>query len=253
MLGHTYFITIGIDQRSYMTARPKIALIGRFTESATAIRSHGVVSSRRLLESIWNAGGDPITFLPVAGPNWEERLAGFSGVLMAGGGDVDPKRYGQSVTAAELYGVDELQDENDFSVAEFALERGIPLLAICRGFQVVNVLRGGTLVQHMAQPHTNHVSNLTISSGVSDLGLSKATLETSCFHHQAVDKLGEGLEVLASAPEGHVEAFRILAKAWSFGVQWHPEDNYKTDAQQAELFAKFLDEARQVSYSPQQK
>jgi len=223
--------------------RPRIALVGRFTEHASAIRSLGVVSSRRLLESIWNAGGEPITFLPVENPDWTSRLEGIDGVLLAGGGDIDPRRYGEEPSTEELYGVDVLQDENDFTIAEYALKNGLPVLAICRGFQLVNVLRGGTLVQHMEKDHRHFVHNIEIQSEVQELGLSKPVLEASCYHHQAVKDLGEGLEVLARSEEGHVEAVKIAAKAWSYGLQWHPEDNSATSQQQHELFVKFVSEA----------
>jgi len=227
-----------------MVNRPRIAIVGRFTEAATAIRSHGVVSSRRLLEAVWTAGGEPITYLPVENPNWAERLEGIHGVLIPGGGDVNPKWYGEEPNTDELYGVDDLQDENDFSIAKYALDNGLPALAICRGFQLVNVLMGGSLVQHMDKDHRNFIHQITIEKDLEGLGLSKPTLESSCFHHQSIKKLGDGLEVLATASEGHVEALKIPSKAWAYGVQWHPEDNYRQNPQQLELFEKLVNEAR---------
>jgi len=224
--------------------RPRIALVGRLTEHASAIRRLGVVSSRRLLESVWNAGGEPVTFLPVPNPDWKTRLEGISGVLLAGGGDINPKWYGQEPSSDQLYGIDDLQDENDFSIAKYALDNGIPVLAICRGSQIVNVLKGGSLVQHMENDHLNHVHNIHVDKEVANLGLSKPDLEASCYHHQAIDKLGEDLEVIAQAEEGHIEAFKINAKSWSYGFQWHPEDNSTTSQQQHELFVRFVSEAK---------
>jgi putative glutamine amidotransferase len=226
-----------------MATRPKIAIVGRFTDHASAIRSLGVVSARRLLEAVWAAGGEPITFLPVENPNWAERLQGIQGVLIPGGGDIDPKWYGEESDTEELYGVDDLQDENDFSIARYAFDNGIPVLAICRGFQLVNVLMGGSLVQHMDKDHRHHIHSVKIDKDSEGLGLTNPVLECSCFHHQAIKELGKGLEVLARAEEGHVEAFKIEAKAWSYGVQWHPEDNYTTNQQQMELFTKFVSES----------
>jgi putative glutamine amidotransferase len=226
-----------------MATRPKIAIVGRFTDHASAIRSLGVVSARRLLEAVWAAGGEPITFLPVENPNWAERLQGIQGVLIPGGGDIDPKWYGEEPDTEELYGVDDLQDENDFSIARYAFDNGIPVLAICRGFQLVNVLMGGSLVQHMDKDHRHHIHSFKIDKDSEGLGLTNPVLECSCFHHQAIKELGKGLEVLARAEEGHVEAFKIEAKAWSYGVQWHPEDNYTTNQQQMELFTKFVSES----------
>jgi putative glutamine amidotransferase len=226
-----------------MASRPKIAIVGRFTDHASAIRSLGVVSARRLLEAVWAAGGEPITFLPVENPNWAERLQGIQGVLIPGGGDIDPKWYGEEPDTEELYGVDDVQDENDFSIARYAFDNGIPVLAICRGFQLVNVLMGGSLVQHMDKDHRHHIHSIKIDKDSEGLGLTNPVLECSCFHHQAIKELGKGLEVLARAEEGHVEAFKIEAKAWSYGVQWHPEDNYTTNQQQMELFTKFVSES----------
>jgi putative glutamine amidotransferase len=226
-----------------MATRPKIAIVGRFTDHASAIRSLGVVSARRLLEAVWAAGGEPITFLPVENPNWAERLQGIQGVLIPGGGDIDPKWYGEEPDTEELYGVDDVQDENDFSIARYAFDNGIPVLAICRGFQLVNVLMGGSLVQHMDKDHRHHIHSIKIDKDSEGLGLTNPVLECSCFHHQAIKELGKGLEVLARAEEGHVEAFKIEAKAWSYGVQWHPEDNYTTNQQQMELFTKFVSES----------
>ena len=226
-----------------MATRPKIAIVGRFTDHASAIRSLGVVSARRLLEAVWAAGGEPITFLPVENPNWAERLQGIQGVLIPGGGDIDPKWYGEEPDTEELYGVDDLQDENDFSIARYAFDNGIPVLAICRGFQLVNVLMGGSLVQHMDKDHRHHIHSVKIDKDSEGLGLTNPVLECSCFHHQAIKELGKGLEVLARAEEGHVEAFKIEAKAWSYGVQWHPEDNYTTNQQQMELFTKLVSES----------
>jgi len=230
-----------------MSSRPRIAIVGRFTEHASAIRYAGVVSARRLLESVWAAGGEPLTFLPVENPDWAQRLDGIAGVLLAGGGDVNPARYGQTPETEELYGIDDLQDDNDFSLAKYALENGVPTLAICRGFQIVNVVRGGTLVQHMPKDHRHHLHQITLGDGAENIGLSQLTLEASCYHHQALDQLGQGLQVLARSAEGNVEAVRIDAANWAFGVQWHPEDNSDSDAQQAELFARFIAEARNFS------
>jgi putative glutamine amidotransferase len=231
-----------------MHNRPKIAIVGRFTERATAIRLHGVVSSRRLLEAVWEAGGEPITFLPVPNPNWNERLEGCQGVLITGGGDINPKWYGEEPNTDVLYGVDDLQDENDFSIARYALDNALPVLAICRGFQIINVLRGGSLVQDMVHNHRNHIRTITVEKDWEGLGLSQPTLEASCFHHQAVKALGQGLEIISTAPEGPVEAFKIGAKAWAYGVQWHPEDNATTDRHEAEIFMKLVSEAAKVTF-----
>ena len=115
--------------------RPKIAVPGRFTESASALRYTGVVSARRLIEGVWRAGGDPVTILPATGAGaleWAERLAGFHGVLLPGGGDVTPSRYGMPTDDPSLYDMNDVQDETDFTLAKYAIDHGVPLLAICQ-------------------------------------------------------------------------------------------------------------------------
>jgi len=223
-----------------MTAhRPRIAIVARFAESTSVTRFEGIVTARRLAEAVWAAGGEPLTFLPVAGSDWPERLSGIDGVIMPGGADIDPKNYGQDPIADHLYGIDALQDSVDISLVRHVLDNGIPLLAICRGMQITNVALGGTLVQHMEHPHLHHTFTVTVDNAA-ELGLSQPQLEVSCYHHQAIDRLADGLTVIARAQEGHVEAVRIDSPGWAFGVQWHPEDNYDTEPGQLEIVKRFV-------------
>lgn len=224
--------------------RPRIAILGRFADSTSVTRFAGVVNARALLESIWVAGGEPMTLLPVEGSNWPERLEGFDGVLMPGGSDLSPSTYGQQPQSDELYGMDDLQDEGDLSLIRYALANSIPLLSICRGFQATNVALGGTLVQDMDSHHRHHVSEVTIEKYISELGLKNPTLETSCYHHQVIDTLADGIEVIGRSKEGYIEAVRYPSKSWAFGVQWHPEDNYQSEANQLALLRAFVDACR---------
>lgn len=228
-----------------MTAslRPRIAILGRFATSTSATRYEALVGARKLVQGVWNAGGEPLTMLPVEESDWAERLRGIDGVLMPGGADMNPARYGQAIESDEIFDVDDLADENDLGMVTFALEAGIPVLAICRGLQVVNVARGGTLVQDMEADHRHHVAPVSISSFADEMGLSSTTLMASCYHHQMIDQLGTGLGVNALSAEGFIEAVKIFSPGWAFGVQWHPEDNADSNAQQAELFARFVTEA----------
>lgn len=91
-----------------------------------------------------------------------------------------------------MYGIDPLQDETDLALVRFALKKGLPLLTICRGTQVANLALGGTLVQHMSNPHLNQISTIEFQNLDSDIGVT-APLQVSCFHHQAIDKLDEGI------------------------------------------------------------
>ena len=220
--------------------RPRIAIVARFAESTSATRYEAIVTARRLAEGVWAAGGEPLTFLAVSGSDWTQRLDGIDGVLMPGGADVDPRNYGQDRTSDHLYGIDPMQDEVDISLIRHVLATGLPMLAICRGLQITNVALGGTLTQHMDSPHLHHVASVTVDSHAAELGLTGSTLEASCYHHQAIDELADGLTVIARAAEGHVEAVKIESTGWAFGVQWHPEDNYDTERGQSEIFEQFV-------------
>ena len=220
--------------------RPRIAIVARFAESTSATRFEAIVTARRLAEGVWAAGGEPLTFLAVQESNWAERLNGIDGVLMPGGADVDPRNYGQEPISDELYGMDMMQDEVDISLIRHVLSVGLPMLAICRGLQITNVALGGTLTQHMEKPHLHHVAPVTVDSHAAELGLTDATVSASCYHHQAIDKLADGLTVIARAAEGHIEAVKIDSTGWAFGVQWHPEDNYDTERGQLEIFEQFV-------------
>jgi putative glutamine amidotransferase len=175
-----------------------------------------------------------LPLIPLAG------LRGIDGVLMPGGADISPATYGQSITSEHVVDIDDLADEADISLVRFALASGLPFFAICRGLQITNVALGGTLVQHMDSPHQHHVADVTFDSHVDELGLSNATVEASCYHHQMIDEVAPGIEVIARSAEGYVEAAKIPARGWAFGVQWHPEDNYDTNAPQLEMLRQFV-------------
>lgn len=225
-------------------SRPRIAILGRFSDSASALRHRAVVTARALAESVWNAGGDPVMFLPAEGANWSERLQGISGVLMPGGGDIHPSLYNEAPASDALYDMDLLQDQTDAELVKFVIDTDIPFFTICRGTQLTNAVLGGSLVQDMDVHHRNHIHTVTIDTDAEGLGLNGNTVEASCYHHQAIDRLGDRITVLSRASEGHVEAVRYDIGQWAYGVQWHPEDTAATDLQNAAMFTRFVDEAR---------
>ena len=226
--------------------RPLIAIPGRFTESASALRYRGVVVARKLVEAVWAAGGDPHVLLPAPGPDgldWSSRLRGIDGVLLPGGGDVNPSRYGGDVNDPSVYDVDDRQDETDFSLARYALDRGIPTLAVCRGLHVVNVLLGGTLIVDMDVNHRHHLHDVALDDPSDRLGLGGAPITCSCYHHQAVDVVAPGLTVIGRAEDGTVEAVSVDSPGWAAAVQWHPEDTFDDDEQQLAIIRNFVIEA----------
>jgi putative glutamine amidotransferase len=227
-----------------MSLRPRIAIPSRLAESSSVTRYEAIVIARKLAELIWDAGGEPLSFLPVKDANWAERLEDIQGILMPGGADVDPQFYGQGRESQELYGINSTQDESDISLVNYALASELPFFTICRGTQIANVALGGTLIQHMNEPHINKLSIIEFSNLDADLGISNSSLAVSCFHHQSIDSLAQGITALAYADEGHIEAVRYPSDAWAFGVQWHPEDNYKEVKGQLEIVKTFINAAR---------
>lgn len=223
--------------------RPRIAILGRFAEHTSVTRFSALVTAERLLELVWQAGGEPLTLYPVAGSDWAERLDGIDGVLMPGGGDIDPRAYGETHVHEQIYGVNPLQDEVDFSLVRYAFEHSIPVLTVCRGTQIANIALGGTLHQHVDEPHLHHVAEVSIDHDAERLGLSATTIAASCYHHQALNQLGRGVTPIAHALEGHIEAVTYDQPAWSVGLQWHPEDNFDTEPAQLEIVRRFVTES----------
>ncbi|MFZ0161679.1 MAG: gamma-glutamyl-gamma-aminobutyrate hydrolase family protein [Kineosporiaceae bacterium] len=235
-------------------SRPLIAIPARFSQSASALRYRAVVTARALSEAVLRAGGEPLTVHPWA-PSGQaepadvaERLGFADGVLLPGGGDLAPSRYGAEVAHGEVYDVDGEQDGFDLAVAAWALSAGVPTLAICRGTQVVNVARGGTLEQHMQDPHRDVLLPVAVNDPALAAVLGTAPggegVEVSCYHHQRLERLGAGLAVAATAGDGTVEAVTAGAlPGWFLGVQWHPEDTAATDPAQAALFDTLVAQA----------
>ncbi|MCU0264970.1 MAG: gamma-glutamyl-gamma-aminobutyrate hydrolase family protein [Actinomycetia bacterium] len=231
-------------------SRPLIAIPGRFSASASALRFRAVVNARKLLHAVYAAGGEPVTVYPhapsgrlsvveVAG-----RLAWADGLLLPGGGDLDPRRYGQDPASEHLYDIDEEQDAFDLAAAQWAASAGIPVLAICRGVQVVNTVRGGALDQHMAEPHRDVVQPVHATHPALVELIGDRTVDISCYHHQRIGRLGDRLEVAAVAADGTVEAVvDPHADGWFLGIQWHAEDTADEDPAQLALFRALVDQA----------
>ena len=233
-----------------MSGRPLIAVPARFSASASAHRYHALSTARALSEGVLRAGGEPLTVHPwapdgVLSPEEAgRRLAFADGVLLPGGGDVSPALYGEPVADAAVYDVDEEQDAFDLAVARWALEAGVPLLAVCRGWQLVNVALGGDLEQHMAEPHRHLVHDVAVEPGTALSGVVGTSVSASCYHHQRVQRLGTGLIAVAHADDGTVEgAVLPTAAGWFLGVQWHPEDTVASDAVQLGLFQALVEAA----------
>ncbi len=239
-----------------LPARPLIAMPSRFSHSASALRHRAMVGSRNLVAAVYAAGGEPLLVHPVApdgvvsDDEVAARLRWADGVLLPGGGDLAARWSGQP-DHPTLYDVDVEQDAFDLAAARVALAAGVPVLAVCRGTQVVNVARGGTLVQDMDEHdgeishHRNHVHHITVDHGTLAGSIVGESVEVSCYHHQCLAELGAGLVVTARSEEGVVEAVELPeATGWFLGIQWHPEDTWETDPQQLAVLRAFVDACR---------
>ncbi|MET9381310.1 gamma-glutamyl-gamma-aminobutyrate hydrolase family protein [Streptomyces sp. NPDC002928] len=235
--------------------RPLIAVPARFSATTSALRYAAEVNARALVEAVWRAGGEPATIHPHAPGGTSDpaevaaRLDRFDGVLLPGGGDIAPRRYGAADAHETVYDVDDEQDAFDLEVARQAMAAGLPLLAICRGLQVVNTALGGTLHQDMGGPEREHRHighPVTLTSGSALARITRADkVEASCYHHQHVDRLGSGLTVTARAADATIEAVeRTDTAGWLVAVQWHPEDTAHEDPAQQRLFDALVQAAR---------
>jgi putative glutamine amidotransferase len=183
-------------------------------------------------------------------------VSGFDGVVLPGGGDVDPLRYGGDGDA-EVYDVNPEQDALDFGLAAAAIDAGLPVFGVCRGLQVLNVLYGGSLVEDLAPSSVTHAEADDGCGGTawawhavsvdesSRLGerLGAARIEVASGHHQAVDRLATALRATATADDGIVEGFEH-PRLDVFAVQWHPEAVGTPADLAAAPFAVFADAVR---------
>jgi putative glutamine amidotransferase len=195
--------------------------------------SQAMVLPRRYADRVSAAGGIPVLLPPV--PDVADALGQLDGLMLSGGGDVDPARY-DARPAPETTSVREERDTAEFALLAAALSLRLPVLGICRGMQVINVARGGSLHQHLPSVvgHDGHapvpgafgshaVRVAPDSRLAAILGAGSADVPT--HHHQAVDRLGEGLTATAWTEDGTIEAFELDAGESPFllAVQWHPE------------------------------
>jgi putative glutamine amidotransferase len=234
-------------------ARPTVIIPARFSANASALRFRAEVAAAKLLQAVWDAGGDPLVAHPTAPePRIEELADRFwmaDAVLLPGGGDLSPRWYGQE-RHPSLYGANEDQDAFDLAVARWAIQDKIPVLAICRGNQVVNVALGGTLVQDMTEvtgrDHRKFVHDIELPSDspLRDVA-STDRITISCSHHQCIDELADKLEPAAYAADGTIEAVTLAGhEGWFLGLQWHLEDFADTDPIQQGIFRAFVTAAR---------
>lgn len=234
-------------------SRP-LVIVGGSTET---IRDVGRVrTNEAYLRAVEQAGG-----LPLLAPPYPELVAALvaraDGIMLVGGEDVDPARYG-AARHARTEASAPARDAMELALVQAARGARVPLLAICRGLQVLNVALGGTLVQDIpseragavahnppgARDARSHDVRVAADSRLSRL-LQADLLTVNSLHHQAVDRLGRGLRAVAHSDDGIVEAAEATdPKWWAVGVQWHPEELTATSAPwDRRLFEAFVEAA----------
>jgi putative glutamine amidotransferase len=217
--------------------------------------SQAMVLPRRYADRVSAAGGIPVLLPPV--PDVADALAQLDGLMLSGGGDIDPARYGAE-PAPETASVREERDTAEFELFAAALSLRLPVLGICRGMQVINVARGGSLHQHLPAVvgHDGHAPvpgafgahAVRVAAGSRLAGiLGRDAADVPTHHHQAVDRLGQGLTATAWTEDGIVEAVELDAAESPFvlAVQWHPEGG-----DDPSLFRALIAAARDRSRAP---
>jgi len=229
---------------------PRILLPGKLTTNATGVRGDSYSNGLKYAEAVARAGGIVMTVAPLAEhvDKAADLVAAVDGVLLQGGGDIDPTRYGESRRSNTVYGIVEAHDDFEFAVVREAIRQDKPLLAICRGVQVLNVALGGTLHQDLGdvisdrESHWNTYHPIALEPG-SRIAVAMKThspQHSHSFHHQALKEVAVDLAVTARAPDGVIEAVEHSRCKWIVGVQWHPEDNAAESTSQQSLFDTFV-------------
>ena len=200
------------------------------------------------VDAVERAGGRPV-LVPPSEEAVDETLEALDGIVFSGGADVDPARYGAEAHP-ETDTPQARRDAGEMALLHAALERDMPTLAICRGFQLLNVARGGDLVQHLPEslgtddhrqiPGEFAVHPVEIKPGSRLASIVGERADVTSHHHQAAGRVGEGLIETAWAADGTLEAFEDPDKRFTVGIQWHPEAS-----EDHALFEALVEQARE--------
>lgn len=236
-----------------------LPLIGISTGRQENSKITSVRSPDTYIKSVIRAGGMPL-MIPVGIPleQLEQLRTELDGLLLIGGGDIDPVRF-DGAPHERVYGIDCARDDLDIGLAQLAARSGWPFLGICRGIQVMNVAFGGTLYTHIADQLPNALRHDTDSAQDYSYPAHRVRLESgstlanilggdehevNSWHHQGVEKVAPGLDAMGWSPDGLVEAVQLRGHPFGLGVQWHPEWMPESQPMQA-LFRAFIQAAAQ--------
>ena len=205
------------------------------------------------VDAVRRAGGIPL-LLPPGEERMDAVLPLLKAVVFSGGGDLDPELYG-GAHHETIYMVEPERDRSEIDLARRVFDLEVPTLAICRGSQIVNVARGGTLIEHLPDavgetvnhrvppreptPHPIRVEPASRLAGV----LGATDFSCMSWHHQAIRQVAPGFEVVAHAPDGTIEGLEMPSHPWLVAVQWHPELTAAEDPIQQRLFDALVEAA----------
>lgn len=230
--------------------RPLIGItaIGPTELPFTTAHTDAFISSpQTYVDCVLKAGGLPILIPPV-GAAQDALVARLDGIIFSGGTDIHPQHYGGQHDHPELKTPDEGRDDFDLGLMQVALaHKTLPILAICRGVQVLNVALGGTLLEHLPDHldddvhrgddglWTEHDIQLDRDSRLAAI-IGSHQVHTVSGHHQALGNVADGLVTVARSADGIVEAVELTDHPWCIGVQWHPEESAARDPGQQRIF-----------------
>ncbi|MEV6443583.1 gamma-glutamyl-gamma-aminobutyrate hydrolase family protein [Amycolatopsis sp. NPDC051716] len=209
--------------------------------------TEAVLLHRVYVDCVVAAGGLPVLLPPVSG-GYDRLMSTVDALVLTGGADVEPARYGHEPHPATY--VRPERDAFEFGLFEAARKAGKPVLGVCRGLQVMSVALGGTLAQHLPEsagttehqpaPATFGRGTVTLAEGSRAAAILGPETKTLCYHHQAIDRLGAGMEAVGWAADGTIEAAEVPGE-FVLGVQWHPEQ----DSDDLRLFQALVEASKE--------
>jgi putative glutamine amidotransferase len=216
-----------------------------------AVSHNNPAKAEPYLEAVEAAGGDPVHVTAEKAAAEGIHMRDFDGLLLCGGVDVNPALYGQE-RRAETQPSNDARDRFEGDMLREALAADKPVLAVCRGIQFFNVAHGGTLHQHLGSavhdgPHDvepGPMHGVHMESGTRLAGaMGTGDFRVNSWHHQAIDRVGDGLAISAHSEDGLVEGLERTDKPFAVAVQWHPEEMAPSDPVQRKLFRAFIEAA----------
>lgn len=238
--------------------RPRIMLTTSTRANTNSLRRSESVTGRNYSQAVLQAGGLPVMVATTDQGLAAEYAANADGILFTGGVDLDPITYAQE-PLPDIGRIDWERDAFELALYLAARHRGLPILGVCRGAQLINVAEGGTLHQHVpavsktlnhSQPDIDgepyHMVSLAEDSRLAS-AYGKSMIRTNSYHHQAVDRLGTGLRASGHSSDGLIEALEAedAAEPFLVAVQWHPEMSFARHPEHLAPFQAFLAAARE--------